>query len=40
LPQGLNHTASPGPAFRERLKQRDVVAWIGLMGGSITAWWN
>ena len=35
LPKVLNHTASRIPAFRERLKQRDIVAWIGLQDGSI-----
>ena len=35
LPKTMNHTASRIPAFRERLKQRDLVAWIGLMDGSI-----
>ena len=35
LPKVLNHTASRVPAFRERLRQRDIVAWIGLQDGSI-----
>ncbi len=35
LPKAMNHTASRVPAFRERLKQRDLVAWIGLQDGSI-----
>ena len=35
LPKAMNLTASRVPAFRERLKQRDLVAWIGLMDGSI-----
>jgi hypothetical protein len=35
LPKAMNLTASRFPAFRERLKQRDLVAWIGLMDGSI-----
>src|SRR5271166_6791156 len=35
LPKAMNYTASRIPAFRERLKQRDLVAWIGLMDGSI-----
>ena|SRR5271166_3100369 len=35
LPKVLNHTASRVPAFRERLRQHDVVAWIGLQDGSI-----
>ena len=35
LPKVLNHTASRNPAYRERLKQRDIVAWIGLQDGSI-----
>ena len=35
LPKVMNRTASRVPAFRERLKQRDLVAWIGLMDGSI-----
>lgn len=35
LPKALNLTASRAPAFRERLRQRDLVAWIGLQEGSI-----
>jgi len=35
LPKAMNLTASRVPAFRERLKQRDLVAWIGLQDGSI-----
>jgi len=35
LPTAMNLTASRVPAFRERLKQRDLVAWIGLQDGSI-----
>lgn len=35
LPKVLNHTARRVPAFRERLRQRDLVAWIGLQDGSI-----
>ncbi len=35
LPKAMNLTASRVPAFRERLRQRDLVAWIGLMDGSI-----
>ena len=35
LPKVLNHTASRVPVFRERLRQRDIVAWIGLQDGSI-----
>ena len=35
LPKAMNHTASRVPAFRERLKQRNLVAWIGLQDGSI-----
>lgn len=35
LPKAMNRTASRVPAFRERLKQRDLVAWIGLQDGSI-----
>ena len=35
LPKVLNHTARRVPAFRDRLRQRDLVAWIGLQDGSI-----
>ena len=35
LPKVLNYTASRVPAFRERLRQRDIIAWIGLQDGSI-----
>src|SRR5208283_347551 len=35
LPVAMNRTAARIPAFRERLKQRDLIAWIGLMDGSI-----
>src|SRR5208337_770985 len=35
LPKVMNLTASRVAAFRERLKQRNVVAWIGLQDGSI-----
>jgi trimethylamine-N-oxide reductase (cytochrome c) len=35
LPKAMNYTASRIPAFAKRLKQRDLVAWIGLMDGSI-----
>ena len=35
LAKVLNVTALRVPAFRERLKQRNVVAWIGLQDGSI-----
>ena len=35
LPQTLNLAAARFPAFRARLRQRDVVAWIGLQDGSI-----
>src|SRR5271165_2793720 len=35
LPKVLNRTARKYPAFRERLKQRDLSAWIGLQDGSI-----
>ena len=35
LPKVMNLTAARRPAFAERLKQRDVTAWIGLMDGSI-----
>ena len=35
LPKAMNLTASRVPTFRERLKQRDLVAWIGLQDGSI-----
>ena len=35
LPKVLNHTARRYPAFRERLRQRRLFAWIGLKDGSI-----
>ena len=35
LPQTLNLAAARFPAFRARLRQRDVVGWIGLQDGSI-----
>jgi trimethylamine-N-oxide reductase (cytochrome c) len=35
LPKVLNHTARRVPAFGERLRQRDLTAWIGLQDASI-----
>ena len=35
LPKVLNHTARRFPAFRDRLRQRRLFAWIGLKDGSI-----
>ena len=40
LPKAMNYTASRIPAFAKRLKQRDLVAWIGLMDGSIGRSWR
>ncbi|KRA65292.1 hypothetical protein [Rhizobium sp. Root651] len=35
LPNMMNHTARRVPAFAERLRQRDLVAWIGLQDRSL-----
>lgn len=35
LPKVLDLTARRFPAYRDRLKERDLVAWIGLMDESI-----
>ncbi len=35
LPRVLALTARQRPAYRERLKERDLIAWIGLKDGSI-----
>jgi len=35
LPKILNITASRSPAFRSRLRERNLIAWIGLKDGSI-----
>ena len=35
LPKVLNLTATRFPAYRARLKERNLVAWIGLMDGSV-----
>lgn len=35
LPKVMNRAASNAPAYADRLKQRDVTAWFGLMDGSI-----
>jgi molybdopterin guanine dinucleotide-containing S/N-oxide reductase-like protein len=35
LPKVMNLTAARVPAFRQRIRERDLVAWIGLQDGSI-----